>query len=56
MERRDVWESWATDGEDRTQKVIGHVPGVNTVEQIHMIGRDRLEAWDNGQASNGALH
>ncbi|RGX55860.1 hypothetical protein DWV16_05785 [Anaerotruncus sp. AF02-27] len=52
---RDVWESWATDKADTIQKAIGHVPGVNTVELIHMIGRDCLEAWDNGQASNGAL-
>lgn len=52
---RDVWESWATDGADRIQKAIGHVPGVNTVELIHMIGRDCLEAWGNGQASNRAV-
>ena len=37
-------------GADRIQKAIGHVPGVNTVELIHMIGRDCLEAWDRAAA------
>ena len=43
---RDVWESWATANADTIQKAIGHVPSVNAVELIHMIGRDCLEAWD----------
>ena len=53
---RDVWESWATDGEDRIQKAIDPVPGLNMIELIRMIGRDCLEAWDNGQARNGEFY